>query len=121
MARGSPGSPKPPAPPQRPSSDTSPSTCTLGAFNYWNQSTLTQPFLKPALDALPQIKQQRKIFFLTGWLDAFIGGQQSPESDATVHRYLADAALDRDLRLKILEAVDELDRTVKIRATFASR
>ncbi len=92
---------------------------SLGAFNYWNQSPLTQPFLKPALDALPQIKQQRKIFFLTGWLNAFIGGQQSAASRDIVHQYLVTAPLDRDLRLKILEAVDELDRTVKIRETFA--
>ena len=94
---------------------------SLGAFNYWNQSALTQPYLKPALDALPQIKQQRKIFFLGGWLNAFIGGQQSPASSDIVHQYLATAPLDRDLRLKILEAVDELDRTVKIRATFAGQ
>ncbi len=94
---------------------------SLGAFNYWNQSALTQPFLRPALDALPQIKQQRKIFFLNGWLNAFIGAQQSIKSRDIVHRYLATAALDRDLRLKILEAVDELDRTVKIRAAFAGQ
>jgi hypothetical protein len=29
--------------------------------------------------------------------------------------------MDKDLRLKILEVVDELDRTVKIRQTYNSR
>ena len=91
---------------------------SLGAFNYWNQSPLTEPFLKPALAALPRIKRERKIFFLVAWLDAFIGGQQSAQAQAQVHKFLRTADLDRDLRLKVLQAVDELDRTVKIRQTF---
>jgi aminopeptidase N len=91
---------------------------SLRSFNYWNQSTLTQPFLKPALEALPQIKRSRKIFFLVDWLNAFIGGQQSPAGQAEVHEYLRTATLEPDLRLKILQAVDELDRTVKIRRKF---
>ena len=93
---------------------------SLGAFNYWNQSTLTQPYLHPALEALAQIKQTRKIFFLTGWLNAFIDGQQSPESQQILETYLRTATLDRDLRLKILEAKDELDRTVSIRKKFVA-
>jgi len=91
---------------------------SLGAFNWWNQSELTAPYLKPALDALPQVKQQRKIFFLLAWLNAFVGGQQSPEAQKQVHDYLATAPLDKDLRLKILEVVDDLDRTVKIRSKY---
>ena len=91
---------------------------SLDAFNYWNQSQLTEPFLKPALEALPQIKRERKIFFLVDWLDAFIGGQQSPAAQAQVHDFLRAAGLDPDLRLKVLQAMDELDRTVKIRQTF---
>jgi len=91
---------------------------SLDAFNYWNQSQLTGPYLKPALEALPQIKRERKIFFLLDWLDAFIGGQQSAAAQAQVHEFLRTPGLDPDLRLKILQAVDELDRTVKIRQTF---
>ncbi len=93
---------------------------SLGAFNYWNQSALTEPYLEPALAALPQIKQQRKIFFLVGWLDAFIGGQQSEAAQQQVHDYLTTSTLDQDLRLKILQAVDELDRTVAIRKKFVT-
>ncbi|HEV2424372.1 MAG TPA: M1 family aminopeptidase [Terriglobia bacterium] len=92
---------------------------SLGAFNYWNQSALTAPYLKPALEALPEIKRNRKIFFLMIWLNAFIGGQQSPAAQAEVHEYLRTAALDPDLRRKILQAVDELDRTVRIRQRYA--
>jgi len=92
---------------------------SLGAFNFWNQSQLTAQYLDPALEVLPQVKRDRKIFFLVAWLDAFIDGQQSPASLETVQHYLATANPDPDLRLKILEAMDELDRTVRIRAKYA--
>ncbi|MGB2640700.1 MAG: M1 family aminopeptidase, partial [Candidatus Acidiferrum sp.] len=91
---------------------------SLGAFNYWNQSQLTLPYLKPALEALPQIKRDRKIFFLLGWLNAFIGGQQSAAAQSQVRQFLAGAPLEKDLELKILEVSDELDRTVKIRQRY---
>ena len=91
---------------------------SLGPFNYWNQSELTLPYLKPALEALPQIKRERKIFFALGWLNAFIGGQQSAAAQAQVHEFLKTSTLDNDLRLKILEVSDELDRTVKIRQRY---
>jgi len=91
---------------------------SLGSFNWWNQSDLTLPYLGPALDALPQVKRERKIFFMLAWLNAFIGGQQSAAAQKQVHDFLDNAALDKDLRLKILEVVDELDRTVKIRGKY---
>jgi aminopeptidase N len=91
---------------------------SLRSFNYWNQPALTQPYLRPALGALPQIKKERKIFFLVDWLNAFIDGQQSAAAQAEVREYLRDPSLEPDLRLKILQAVDELDRTVKIRGKF---
>jgi aminopeptidase N len=91
---------------------------SLAAFNYWNESELTAPYLKPALEALPQMKRERKIFFVLAWLGAFIGGQQSAASDAEVHEWLKTGTIDPDLRLKVLEAVDELDRTVKIRQRY---
>jgi aminopeptidase N len=93
---------------------------SLGAFNSWNQSDLTAPYLEPALQVLPQVKRDRKIFFLVAWLDAFMDGQQSRASLDAVQHYLATANPDPGLRLKILEAEDELDRTVRIRAAFAS-
>ena len=91
---------------------------SLGWFNYWNQEELTLPWLKPALDALPQVKRERKIFFILGWLNAFIGGQHSIEAQRQVHDFLASGALDKDLRLKVLEVSDELDRTVRIRQKY---
>lgn len=91
---------------------------SLSAFNYWNESDLTLPYLKPALEALPQVKRQRKIFFVIGWLNAFIGGQHSAQAAAEVHQWLSTAAIDPDLRLKILQVLDELDRTVRIQKQF---
>jgi aminopeptidase N len=91
---------------------------SLAPFNSWNQSALTQPYLKPALEALPQIKRERKIFFVLGWLNAFIGGQQSAAARLQVREFLNTVALDKDLQLKILEVYDELDRTVKIRERY---
>ena len=91
---------------------------SLGAFNYWNQSELTLRYLTPALDALPQIKRERKIFFVLGWLNAFVGGQRTAKAQAEIRAFLATGAVDNDLRLKILEVSDELDRTVKIRTRY---
>lgn len=91
---------------------------SLYAFNYWNESALTAPYLKSALEALPRIKRERKIFFLEDWLNAFIDGQQSSAAQAEVSAYLKSGEIDPDLRLKILQVVDELDRTVAIRRRF---
>jgi aminopeptidase N len=92
---------------------------SLDAFNEWNQDGLTLPYLLPALKDLPQIKQQRKIFFVLAWLGAFIGGQHTAEASALVHHWLKETPLDADLRLKVLQVLDELDRTAKIRETYA--
>lgn len=91
---------------------------SLGDFNAWNASELTAPFLKPSLDALPRVKQERKIFFTLAWLNAFIGGQHSAASAQLVHEWLAGAQIDADLKLKVLQVVDDLDRTVRIRQRF---
>jgi aminopeptidase N len=93
---------------------------SLGSFNSWNQAALTLPYLKPALDALPQVKRERKIFFVLAWLNAFIGGQQSQEALAQVREFVRGHRLDKDLELKVLEVVDELERTVRIRAKFGA-
>ena len=90
----------------------------MGSFNYWNQSELTLPYLAPALAALPQVKHDRKIFFVLGWLNAFIGGQRSAAAQTEIREFLESSVLDRDLKLKVLEVVDELDRTVKIRKKY---
>ncbi len=78
---------------------------------------LTLPYLKPALDALPQIKSERKIFFVLGWLNPSLGAtiRSCPQQ---VREFLNAGTIDKDLQLKILEVYDELDRTVKIRQRY---
>jgi aminopeptidase N len=93
---------------------------SLGAFNTPRQSALTLPYLEPALRELPALKRTRKIFFVNGWLGAFIGGQCDVRAASAVRDFLArETTLDRDLRLKVLEAADGLERCVRVRAKFA--
>ena len=89
------------------------------AFGPWNSvrhAELTLPYLERALKELPNHKRNRKIFFVNGWLGAFIGGQRGEEALAIVNKFLAEnPGLDNDLRLKILENVDLIERAVRIR------
>jgi len=93
-------------------------TASLGDFHAWSQRDLTLKYLQPALEALPAIKRQRKIFFVNGWLSSFVGNQNSPAAQKIVEAFLARGDLDSDLRLKVLEVKDELDRAVRIRARW---
>ena len=70
------------------------------------------------LERLPELKRTRKIFFVEHWVGAFLAGQTDARALDEVRRLL-DTALDADLRLKVLEAVDVLERTVRIRARYA--
>jgi aminopeptidase N len=89
----------------------------FGPFNSPRHADLTLPFLERALAELPNLKRSRKIFFVNGWLAAFIGGQRSEQALNIVNKFLADNPnLDRDLRLKVLENVDVIERAVKIRS-----
>ncbi len=91
----------------------------FGPFNSVRHADLTMPYLERALKELPNHKRNRKIFFVNGWLGAFIGGQRREEALAIVNKFLADNPnLDRDLRLKILENVDVIERAVKIRSKY---
>lgn len=93
-------------------------TQSLRPFNSWNQQTLTEPYLKRALAELPEIKRDRKIFFLGAWLGAYLGGQTSTKALEDVHSWLAQPNIDPDLRRKVLENTDELERTIRIRTKF---
>jgi aminopeptidase N len=91
-------------------------TASLGAFNDVEQTRLTLPFLRPSLERLEWIRDNRRIFFLPSWINAFIRGQQSAAALATVDRLLAESPnLPVDVRRKVLQARDELERTVAIR------
>ncbi len=92
-------------------------TSSLGAFNELDQQSLTLDYLKPALDTLPWLQRNRRIFFIGSWLGGFIGGQSTPAAVTTVRTFLkSNPDLGADLRQKILQALDELESTVKIRS-----
>ncbi len=94
-------------------------TASLRAFHEPDHAALTHDFLRPSLDTLPWIQRNRRIFFLSAWLSAAIGGQSSAAALAQIDAWLASqVGLPPDLRRKVLQARDELERTVRIRARY---
>ncbi|HEU0302303.1 MAG TPA: M1 family aminopeptidase [Longimicrobium sp.] len=92
-------------------------TAASGNFNAPPHAALTLQYLRPSLDRLEWIRDNRRIFFLPRWIGAFIGGHASPEALAIVDRFLAETPeLPIDIRRKVLQSRDELERTVRIRA-----
>jgi len=92
---------------------------SLGAFNALEHQAITRAYLRPALDSLPFIQANRRIFFLGSWLGAFLNGQTDAAALDIVQKFLRDhPKLPRDLRQKVLQNADELARTVRIRAEF---
>jgi aminopeptidase N len=91
-------------------------TGSLGPFNALEHKALTFPWLRPALDSLAYIQAHRRIFFLESWLAAFLQGQTGDSALALVREWLHDhPRLGIDLRRKVLQHMDELERTVRIR------
>jgi aminopeptidase N len=96
-------------------------TSSLRSFHDADQAALTQRYLVPALDTLPWIQQNRRIFFLGSWLGATIGGQGDAEALLQIDRWLAaHQALAPDLQQKIRQSRDELERTVRIKQAFGA-
>ena len=79
---------------------------SLANFNHRNHSALTIGFLRPALAALPQLKRERKIFFILAWLNSFIGGHPPARSLPIVDQFLAEDRLEPDLAAKVRQIAD---------------
>jgi aminopeptidase N len=95
-------------------------TASLRTFNDPEQGALTLGYLTPALDSLPWIQRNRRIFFLGSWLGGFIGGQRSSAALRDIDTFLEKRPnLPLDLRQKILQTRDDLERTVRIRTKYA--
>jgi aminopeptidase N len=91
-------------------------TASLAAFNDPSQEALTLSFLRPALDSLPWVQANRRIFYLGAWLGAFVESRRTRAALDTVRRFLAERPdLGQDIRLKVLQSVDEVERAVAIR------
>ena len=104
---------QPDAPPEQWTQD------SLSWFHWPGQHELTLPYLRQALDQVEWVKQNRRIFFMPAWLDAFVNGHSSPAALAIVDDFLATATLSDDVKRKLLQSRDGLARAVRIRATFA--
>ena len=89
------------------------------AWLHWlRRDALPLPHLQQALERVDWVKQNRRIFFMPAWLDAFVNGHDSAAALAIVDAFLAGHELDADVRQKLLQSRDGLARTVRIRATF---
>ncbi|MDQ2667344.1 MAG: M1 family aminopeptidase [Gemmatimonadota bacterium] len=94
-------------------------TASLRAFHDPEHESLTRAYLVPALDSLPWVQRNRRIFFLGTWVSATLDGQRSASALAAVDQVLKRPdALARDLREKVLQSRDELERTVAIRRAY---
>ena len=94
-------------------------TASLRAFNDPVHEAMTRRYLRPALDSLPWIQRNRRIFFLGSWISAFVDGQRSASALRLMDDMLAaHDELASDLRQKVLQSRDDLERTVAIRAAF---
>ncbi len=93
----------------------------LAPLNAPEHAPITRPVLAEALAQLPELKRTRRIFFVGNWLSAFVGGQSGPGALAEIESFLKRGDIDADLRLKILEATDGLERAVRIRERFGAR
>ena len=91
---------------------------SLPWFHWPGQHELTLPFLRPALERAQWAKQNRRIFFMPAWLDGFVNGHSDAAALATVDEFLRTAKLDDDVRKKLLQSRDGLQRAVRIRAAF---
>jgi aminopeptidase N len=97
-------------------------TAATGPFNTPLHSELTLQYLRPSLDRLEWVRDNRRIFFLPRWISAFVGGHHGPEALAIVDRFLAEnPELPIDIRRKVLQSRDELKRTVRVRTTAVAR
>jgi aminopeptidase N len=89
---------------------------SLAWFHWPGQAELTLPFLPRALAKVEWVKDHRKIFFMPAWIDAFVNSHSSPAALEVVNGFLAKhPALPPDVRRKILQSVDGLERAVAIR------
>ncbi len=92
---------------------------SLSWLHWPRQHELTLPFLAKALERVDWVKQNRRIFFMPAWLDAFVNGHSSAAALAIVDDFLRTRELSADVRQKLLQSRDGLDRAVRIRAQFA--
>ncbi|MEE9126572.1 MAG: ERAP1-like C-terminal domain-containing protein, partial [Planctomycetota bacterium] len=89
---------------------------SLGYFHWPRQAEITLPYLSKALDQLDWVKQNRKVFFMPAWIDAFVNGHSSREALEIVQKFMKhNPDLSLDIRRKLLQSLDGLERAVRIK------
>ncbi|MBW3571760.1 MAG: ERAP1-like C-terminal domain-containing protein, partial [Gemmatimonadetes bacterium] len=92
-------------------------TAAAGNFNDRLHAPLTLQYLRPSLDRLEWIRDNRRIFFLPRWISAFFGGHASLAALVIVDAFLSvTQELPIDIRRMVLQSRDDLESTVRIRA-----
>jgi aminopeptidase N len=87
----------------------------VGYLNHPLRASHAERYVLPALELLEEIHRTGDIFFPSGWLDATLGGHNSPRVAQIVRDFL-DRRPDYPprLRAKILQAADPLYRAAQI-------
>ena len=80
------------------------------------RAAAAQKYIEPSLEMLSDIQRTGDIFFPKRWMDATLGGHQSPAAAAIVRTFLARApqAYPERLRRIILSSADDLFRAAAI-------
>jgi aminopeptidase N len=88
---------------------------SLGFFHWPGQGELTLPYLRRALDRVEWVKEHRKIFFMPAWIDGFVNGHSTRAALEIVEAFrAAHEDLPADVRRKLLQSLDELQRAVRL-------
>lgn len=88
----------------------------LGYLHHPLRENASLKYIRPSLDMLEEIQKTGDIFFPLNWLDATLGGHQSPEAEKIVNDFTTEhPGYNKQLMNKLLQAADPLFRTNKIR------
>ena len=88
----------------------------LNALHHPLRRDVSESYLLPSLELLQEIQITGDIFFPARWLGASLGNYNSTTAAATVRNFLQERPdYNRQLRLKILQAADDLFRAERLR------
>ena len=83
----------------------------LGYLHHPVMAEQSEKYILPSLEMLEEIKKTGDIFFPGSWISATLAGHHTAEAGETVRKFLEQHPdYPRDLKLKILQAADDLLR-----------
>ena len=88
----------------------------LGYLNHPLRQEEALEYIRPALEALPDVQRTGDIFFPKNWISAVLGGHDSPEAASAVRSFLKDNPTFKPLlKNKVLQAADHLTKRIPFR------